>query len=217
MRKRSVFLLVSLVLIFSLGVMGAAYARWSDTVQIAFDVATGKMAVGIRCAQGSCEGKECGQQEQESAQADLQCIEQPAAAVSCSAGPVVCTIGSVSYSKYVDLTVKTGGTRCKPVDPGGCILELGNGGTLPVRIKNISLDTLYKKGGAVSLAEWSIGFPGGPRSGTGLKQLHNAFTAADFILEPGQKLTLSLRFQGEGKHAEATYRVRVDSALWNKS
>jgi len=212
MRKRSVFLLFSLVLIFSLGAMGAAYARWSDTVQIAFDVATGKTAVGIRCAQGSCEGKECGQQEQESAQADPQCIEQSAAA-GCFAGPVVCTIGTASYSKYVDLTVKTGSTRSKP----GCTLEMGNGGTLPARIKNISLALLHKKGGAVSLAEWSIDFPGGPQTGTGLEQLQNAFTAADFILDPGQKLTLSLQFQGEGRNAEASYRVGVNGVQWNKS
>lgn len=200
MRKTCMFLLGSLVLLFSLGIIGAGYARWSDAVQVKMDAATGNMAAGIRCV-------DVGEKGQDQCCVDGQCKDQKSA-VSCTVGPKICEIGEMPYYDYLDLDVRQGCTRYEP----HCTLEIGNGGTVPAKIKNIYLEESV---GDWSGFRWMVCTPDGRQlSGTGLKSLQNAVSNKIF-LDPQQKMNITLKFCGNECDSEASCRIKIDGTQWN--
>ncbi|MDK2880650.1 MAG: hypothetical protein PWQ99_425 [Clostridia bacterium] len=194
--KRPLFF--CLVMLFSLMIIGAGYTSWSDTLLVNADAATGWLGVGIRCE--GADAWMCGRcrcQEPER-------VNPPS--VSYAEGPWVCAVSETDYYEYVDLFFGGGCNGCRIT----ATLEIGNGGTIPARIKGISLDGC----GNGCLQKWEVSLPNGYReNGSGIKRLQRA--VRDVLLDPQQRMRIELQFHPGCSAEEASLSIWADACRWN--
>lgn len=192
-------LLLCLVMLFSLMIIGTGYAGWSETVVINADAATGWLGVGIRCEDTDawmCCRCRCRDPEE---------VSSPR--ISYTEGPRVCTIAGTDYYEFVNFTFQGGCSCCRT----SATLEIGNGGTIPARIKDISLDW----NGEGYIGSWTVCFPEGyQESGRGISDLLRAVRSA--LLDPQQTMRIELQFRPTCSAEEASCSIRVDFCRWNE-
>lgn len=195
--KRS--LLLCLVILFSLMIIGTGYACWSDTMLISADAATGNLVVGVRCVgtdSRMCDRCCC---------RGLEEVSPPG--IGYTEGPRVCAIAGTGYYEFVDLFFQGGCSCCST----SATLEIGNGGTIPARIKEISPD--WDRGGC--LRSWTVYYPDGyQESGRGIGQLLRAVRSA--LLDPEQRMRIELQFRPGGCSEATSCSIRVDCCRWNE-
>lgn len=190
--------LVALLLILSLGVIGAGYARWPDTVLVGMDSATGIIKAGVRCVDVSYKKCCCGRDED---------AAPPSAAWS--SGPPVGEIYGNTYFESVDLNIFNG-CRCHaPV----YTVEIGNCGTIPVKIKGLPLE--WSRDCGYNLKQWTLADPKGSQtSGRGIPSLQNAIRG--IVIDPENKVYLYLQFCTSRCSQLDKVTLGVDYCRWNE-
>lgn len=195
-------LLFCMVLILSFGVIGTSYAGWQDAVLIRADAATGKLAVGLRCLSldtgccRCCQDKECHRQEPD---------------VTWNSGCFSFELNGSSYYESVNLTFTSPCPCFSPV----CSLEIANGGTIPARVKNLSLEW-WGDEGTVAPGEWTVVFPDGcQKSGSSAAGLRGALRGT--VLDPGEKILVELDFRFRSRGDLAGCSIGVDCLRWNQN
>ncbi|ADI02031.1 hypothetical protein [Syntrophothermus lipocalidus] len=193
-------LCVFAILVATLTAMGPGYARWSDVLKVRMRGETGILAVGIRCEevrdgyQGHC-NKECGSSN-----------------VAWVDGFYSCDFDGEPAYESGDLLVNAGCPHYSPV----CRVEIGNGGTIPARLKGLNLE--WSSGdtpGWVTVFRWTLILPDGQTAcGVNLGSLNRALE--DCVLDPGQAVSLEFSTRCMSDTANGILTVRPDYVRWNK-
>jgi hypothetical protein len=192
----------ALLLILSLGVIGVGYARWPDAVLIDMHSSTGIVKAGIRCVGvsngGCCHCCGCGK-------------KSPAPpGAGWSNGSPVGNIHGNTYFESVDLNIINGCQCHAPI----YTVEIGNCGTIPVRIEELSLEWSYNCD--YNLKRWTLSNPRGSQSsGSGIPSLQNAVKGT--VIDPENKVYLDLQFCTSTECNQLSrVTLSVDYCSWNK-
>lgn len=200
--------LVVAALLLSLSVTGSGLSGWSDRLLIRAAAATGVAAAGVRCL--DCETAAC---SPASAGAESAPDDRPPACASWSDGPPACEVEGEEFYQSIGLQITNYYPSCTML----ARLVIGNGGTIPVRVRGIGLDW-EGSGYAVALGNWQLELADGYRlSGRGLDSLVQAVRGVVIDPDPGRnRVWLELEFTALQDFEQAACTVSIDYCRWNR-
>jgi predicted ribosomally synthesized peptide with SipW-like signal peptide len=181
--------LLMLVLILALGALGIGYAKWSDTVTITGNVATGNVAVGILDISGgifSDEGVDPRVIPGDGGEVFVFVDEfdkDVATATSQDVGDPVCVMSNRQFVTALHETFDQVYPFYAPV----AAALLVNCGTLPIKIETVTLANLSDDDFCMSHIQWQWAIGGGEVTAFGT--MDEMLQALELIqVEPGETL-----------------------------
>ncbi len=187
--------IICLILVLILGSMGTGYAWWSDTVVVEKHVTSGILDLGIRKTEGNYNYGRPGDYEE-------------TGFVECMDGPYKFRINGEYYSESVNLSVY--GT---PSFAPYCIFEVANGGTVPVKTKDIIFEWGGCSAQGVSVGRWAVTpYRGSRENGFGLVNLRRVMK--EQLIDPEQTMQVEMQLLFE-QTGPAEGSISLPCYQWN--